>query len=95
MKKTILTFGLISGLLSSLMMVATVPFMHRISFDKGYVVGYTAIVLSFLLVFLGVRSYRDHAGNGFPQAAPLRAGFGFQVVPGIAPSPNMPVIIAA
>ena len=64
MKKTILTFGLISGLLSSLMMVATVPFLHRISFDRGYVVGYTAIVLSFLLVFLGVRSYRDHAGNG-------------------------------
>ena len=46
------------------MMVATVPFAARISFDKGLVVGYTAIVLSFLLVFFGIRSYRDNYGNG-------------------------------
>jgi hypothetical protein len=64
MKKTILTFGLISGVLSSLMMLATVPFMHKIGFDKGYYLGYTAIVLSFLLVFFGIRSYRDNVGNG-------------------------------
>jgi hypothetical protein len=64
MKKTILTFGLISGALSSLMMLATVPFMHKIGFDKGYYFGYTAIVLSFLLVFFGIRSYRDNIGNG-------------------------------
>jgi hypothetical protein len=64
MKKTIVTFGLISGALSSLMMVATVPFADRIGFDKGEVVGYTIIVLSFLLVFFGIRSYRDNAGGG-------------------------------
>jgi len=64
MKKTVLTFGLISGALSSLMMVATVPFMHKIAFTKGLVIGYTAIVLSFLLVFFGIRSYRDNIGNG-------------------------------
>ena len=64
MKKTILVFGLISGVISSAMMVATVPFAHRISYDKALVVGYTAMVLSFLLVFFGIRSYRDNAGNG-------------------------------
>jgi Protein of unknown function (DUF4199) len=64
MKKTLLTFGLISGAISSLLMVATVPFADRIGFDKGAVVGYTAIVLSFLLVFFGIRSYRDNEGNG-------------------------------
>ena len=64
MKKTIVTFGLISGVISSLMMVATVPFADRIGFDKGAIVGYTAIVLSFLLVFFGIRSYRDNVGNG-------------------------------
>jgi hypothetical protein len=46
------------------MMVATVPFADRISFDKAEVVGYTTIVLSFLLVFFGIRSYRDNPGNG-------------------------------
>jgi hypothetical protein len=64
MKKTVLTFGLISGVISSLMMVATVPFLHKIGFTQGLVIGYTAIVLSFLLVFFGIRSYRDNVGNG-------------------------------
>src|ERR1700693_2600601 len=64
MKKTIITFGLISGAISAVMMVATVPFADRIGFDKGLVIGYTSIVLSFLLVFFGIRSYRDNVGNG-------------------------------
>jgi len=64
MKKTTLTFGLISGALCSLMMVATVPFEDKIGFDRGYVLGYTIIVLSFLLVFFGIRSYRDNVGSG-------------------------------
>jgi hypothetical protein len=64
MKKTVLTFGLISGVLSSLMMVATVPFIDKIGFDRGEYFGYTAIVLSFLLVFFGIRSYRDNVGSG-------------------------------
>lgn len=63
MKKTILTFGLISGVISSLMMIATVPFMDRIG-DRGYVLGYTTIILSLLLVFFGVRSYRENVGKG-------------------------------
>jgi len=64
MKKTVLTFGLISGVVSSLMMLATLPFIHRIGFDKGAVIGYTSIVLCFLLVFFGIRSYRENVGNG-------------------------------
>ena len=65
MKKTIWTFGLISGVLSSLMMTATVPFLSKLGDGHaGYLIGYTAIVLSFLLVFFGIRSYRDNVGDG-------------------------------
>ena len=64
MKKTIVTFGLISGAVSSAMMLLTMPFMDRIGFERGYFVGYTSIVLSFLLVFFGIRSYRDNVGAG-------------------------------
>jgi hypothetical protein len=32
--------------------------------DRGYVIGYTTIVLSFLLVYFGIRSYRDNIGEG-------------------------------
>jgi hypothetical protein len=46
------------------MMVATVPFADKIGFDKSEWVGYTIIVLSFLLVFFGIRSYRDNIGDG-------------------------------
>ncbi|HUQ49295.1 MAG TPA: DUF4199 domain-containing protein [Terriglobales bacterium] len=64
MKKTVLTFGLISGAISSIMMVATIPFMDRIGFDKGMVIGYTTMVLAFMLVFFGIRSYRDNVQGG-------------------------------
>lgn len=64
MKKPVLTFGLISGAISSLMMLATLPFVEKIGFDHGMVIGYTTIVLSFMLVFFGVRSYRDSVCGG-------------------------------
>jgi hypothetical protein len=64
MKKTILTFGLISGAISSLVMLVIVPFADRIGFERGPVIGYTSIVLSFLLVYFGIRSYRDNVSHG-------------------------------
>lgn len=64
MKKTVLTFGVISGAVSSVLMLSTALLLDRIGFDKGAVVGYTGIVLSFLLVFFGIRSYRENVGGG-------------------------------
>jgi len=64
MKKTVLTFGLISGALSIAMMLATMPLVDSLGYQKAEIVGYTTIVLSALLVFFGVRSYRENAGAG-------------------------------
>jgi Protein of unknown function (DUF4199) len=64
MKKTVLTFGLISGAVSAATMLATVPFADKIGFENGAVVGYTVIVLSALMVFFGVRSYRENVAGG-------------------------------
>ncbi len=64
MKKTVLTFGLLSGAISALLMFVNVLFIDRIGFDTGVIVGYTAIVMSLLLVFFGVRSYRDNQLGG-------------------------------
>jgi hypothetical protein len=64
MKKTILTFGTISGIIISAMMLATVPFMDRIGFERGEIVGYSSMVLAFLLIYFGVRSYRDNVAGG-------------------------------
>ena len=38
--------------------------MHSLEGSKGWIVGYTGIVLSALLIFFGVRSYRENVGNG-------------------------------
>jgi hypothetical protein len=64
MKKTVLTFGLISGAVLSAMMLITLPFHDAIGFDRGMYVGYTTMVLAFMLVFFGVRSYRDNVAGG-------------------------------
>jgi hypothetical protein len=65
MKRTVLVFGLISGAISILMMVlVTMPLTDVIGFDNGEILGYTTIVLSFLMVFVGIRSYRDNVGGG-------------------------------
>ena len=64
MKRTVLRFGLISGAVMSLLMLATLPFQDAIGFDKGALVGYTGMVLAFLVIYFGVRSYRDKEGGG-------------------------------
>ena|SRR5437773_3902973 len=64
MKKTVLTFGLISGAIMAAMMFATLPFVDKIGFDKGAIVGYTTMILAFMLVFFGVRSYRENVSAG-------------------------------
>lgn len=65
MKRIVLIFGIISGAISSAMMFLTLPLMHRgiVDFKNGEVIGYTAIFLSFLLVFFGIRSYRENNGG--------------------------------
>jgi len=64
MKKTVLTFGLISGAICISTMLATLRLEDKIGYDKGYILGYTVIVLSALFIFFGVRSYRENVGNG-------------------------------
>jgi hypothetical protein len=62
MKKTVLTYGLISGVIGAVLLLAHVPFMDGGS--TSLVVGYAGIVLSALFIFFGVRSYRENVGNG-------------------------------
>ena len=64
MKKIVLTFGLISGAIMAVMMFGTMLFIRKIGFDKGEIVGYTGMVLAFLMVFFGIRSYRENVGGG-------------------------------
>ena len=64
MKKTVLTFGIISGLILSVMMVITLPFVDQIGHDRGAILGYTTMLAAGLLIYFGIRSYRDNVGGG-------------------------------
>jgi hypothetical protein len=64
MKKTVLTFGLISGAICTGMMLSVAPFADKIGFKAGEVLGYAGIVLSALMIFFGIRSFRDNVAGG-------------------------------
>lgn len=64
MKKTVWTFGLAAGAIMSAMMLLIMKFADQIGFDRGEIIGYTSMVLAFLLVFFGVRSYRETVCGG-------------------------------
>lgn len=65
MKKIVLTFGLISGAIFVAMMVTTMPFLDQIGFKNGEIIGYTTLLVAFVFVFFGIRSYRENVGNGY------------------------------
>lgn len=69
MSKAVSKYGLLSGVVLAALLALTVPFEHQTSARWGMVVGYTIMVLSFLIVFVGVKHFRDVDCGG-------RIGFG-------------------
>lgn len=67
MKKTILRFGLISGIfLLGFSLVAYVVFIRNSDdFDTREIIGYASIVLSLAFVFIGIKYFRDKMNNGY------------------------------
>ena len=64
MKKTVLTFGLIAGVIMSVLMDGNVLLQDKIGSGHSLVIGYTILVASFLLIYFGIRSYRDNTLSG-------------------------------
>jgi hypothetical protein len=64
MQRIVLTFGLIAGAILSGMLLLALLFQDQIGFDRGATVGYTSMVLAFLMTFFGIRTYRDTVGGG-------------------------------
>src|SRR5438309_8452781 len=64
MKKIVLTFGLISGLIISTLMGLSLLLADKIGSGHSMALGYTIMMASFLLIYFGVRSYRDNTLGG-------------------------------
>jgi hypothetical protein len=59
MKRIVWSYGLIAGAILAVLMAITMSFHDRISLGGSLVVGYATMILAFVMVFLGIRSYRD------------------------------------
>lgn len=65
MKKNVLIFGSISGLIITTMMLFTASACYTNPDFKGNdVIGYTALIAAFSFIFIGIRNYRDKYNGG-------------------------------
>ncbi len=64
MKKDVWKYGLLSGLAMAILVAVTVPFEQHTNARWAMAFGYTIMVLSFLIVFVGVKHYRDTECGG-------------------------------
>jgi hypothetical protein len=74
MKRIVLTSGLIAGGILAAVMAVTMPLANKGSFSHSEVFGYSAMVLAFVMIFVGIRSYRETIGGGR-----VTFGKGFQI----------------
>jgi len=64
MKKIVLTFGLIAGVIMSVLMCGSVLLSNKIGSSHSLLIGYTILVASCMLIYFGIRSYRDNNLGG-------------------------------
>ncbi len=64
MKKVALVFGLLSGAVTTAVMMGTILVIDTVSYRRAEILGYTGLFVSALLVFFGIRSFRENAGQG-------------------------------
>lgn len=66
MKKIILVYGLIAGVILGAMLFVTAPLFDSgvLNYNNGMYVGYATMVVALSLVFFGVKSYRDNQQKG-------------------------------
>jgi hypothetical protein len=74
MRKIVLTFGLIAAGILSATMLVTMLLMKGVEGEQGMVIGYTTMLVASLMIYFGVRSYRDNVAGGS-----VRFGRAFQV----------------
>ncbi len=66
MKKIILVYGFIAGVIVGAMLMITMPLYESgtLHVENGEWLGYTTMVIALSLVFFGIKSYRDNHSKG-------------------------------
>lgn len=77
MKRIVWTYGLIGGVIVGILMAVGTTLYREgvVSLDWGELIGYSSMVLAFLMVFFGVRAYRDgRADEAFSFGRAVKVG---------------------
>jgi hypothetical protein len=68
MKKNIIIYGLIAGIVVSVLMLSSVNYLSHcegnVDYDTSMLIGYASMLIAFSLVFVGIRNYRDKYNAG-------------------------------
>lgn len=68
MKKNILIYGLIAGIVVSTVMLLIVNYVSHcegsVDYDTSMLIGYASMLIALSLVFVGIRNYRDKYNGG-------------------------------
>lgn len=65
MKKTILIYGFIAGLIVTLMMLyGTYSCYSDPNFKASEIFGFAGMLVAFIFIFLGIKNFRDHQNDG-------------------------------
>ena len=68
MKKNIIIYGLIAGIIVSFLMLFTLNYYSHcegaVDYNRSMLIGYASMLIAFSLVFVGIRNYRDKYNNG-------------------------------
>src|SRR5258705_5039957 len=68
MKKNIIIYGLIAGIVVSVLMLSSVNYLSHCEGNVDYyasmLIGYASMLIAFSLVFVGIRNYRDKYNEG-------------------------------
>ncbi len=85
MKRNVLVFGLISGvIISAFMAYSTAHCYATGDFEGSEIVGYASMIVAFSMIFVGVRNYRDKFSGGtisFKKA--FLIGLGISAIAGV------------
>lgn len=67
MTRTVLTYGLLAGILNTVLMLGTMPLYMKEgqpNFQLGELLGYASMIVAFSMIFFGIRHYRDRQSDG-------------------------------
>jgi hypothetical protein len=77
MKKLVIFYGIIAGLIvTGMMAFSTGYFCAKGDFEGGMIYGYSAMIIAFSMIFVGIKSFRDkHNGGTINFGKAFKVGF--------------------